>query len=292
MARIRTIKPEFFTSEDIVSLDPMARLLYIALWCEADREGRLAWKPLTFKMRYFPADDCDIHALCDALLTRGLLVTYASDGLQYAVIPSFKSHQHVNPREAASTIPEPTQNKRVSGSKPRRVPDACPTREQRVPDAQVGKERKEYIDSSLRSESLDASDENGNPVSVEMIDDDADPNWFQMFWDAYPPRAGDRKRAESEKKFGAAVKRGTDPRAIIAGAERYRAYCDATQRTKTEYVQQATTWLNNRAWNEPFEIPPDAPSPPQRGSRRESPSEVYARLEAECRQRNQARGAA
>ena len=45
MARIRTIKPEFFTSEDIVALSPLARLLFIALWCEADREGRLVWKP-------------------------------------------------------------------------------------------------------------------------------------------------------------------------------------------------------------------------------------------------------
>jgi len=52
VARIRTIKPEFFTSEDIVSLAPLTRLLYIALWCEADKEGRLAWKPLTFKLRY------------------------------------------------------------------------------------------------------------------------------------------------------------------------------------------------------------------------------------------------
>ena len=39
VARIRTIKPDFFTSEDIVVLTPWARLLYIALWCEADREG-------------------------------------------------------------------------------------------------------------------------------------------------------------------------------------------------------------------------------------------------------------
>jgi len=55
MARIRTIKPEFFTSEDIVSLTPHARLLYIAMWCEADKEGRMTWRPKTLKMRYFPA---------------------------------------------------------------------------------------------------------------------------------------------------------------------------------------------------------------------------------------------
>ena len=43
MARIRTIKPEFFTSDDICALSPLARLLYVGLWCEADREGRLVW---------------------------------------------------------------------------------------------------------------------------------------------------------------------------------------------------------------------------------------------------------
>lgn len=104
MARIRTIKPDFFTSEDIVELEPMARLLYIALWCEADREGRMAWKPRTFKMRYLPGDDCDIDALCDALVKRGLVCLYG-DGL--AFIPSFGAHQHVNPREAKSVLPDP-----------------------------------------------------------------------------------------------------------------------------------------------------------------------------------------
>ena len=49
MARIRTIKPEFFTSDDICALSPRARLLYIGLWCEADREGRLVWAPRGFK---------------------------------------------------------------------------------------------------------------------------------------------------------------------------------------------------------------------------------------------------
>lgn len=104
MARIRTIKPEFFTSEDIVCLSPLARLLYIALWCEADRDGRMAFKPRTFKMRYFPADDCNIQALCAELLAAGLVVLYG-DGLAY--IPQFDRHQHVNPREAKSELPAP-----------------------------------------------------------------------------------------------------------------------------------------------------------------------------------------
>lgn len=128
MARIRTIKPEFFTSEDIVALSPMARLLYVATWCEADREGRLSWKPKTMKMRYFPADDCDIDALARELHASGLVTLYG-DGLAY--IPSFARHQHVNPREAQSSLPSPEKA---------RVDDASA----RVSDAQVGrKEGKE-----------------------------------------------------------------------------------------------------------------------------------------------------
>lgn len=130
MARIRTIKPEFFTSEDICSLSPLARLLYVALWCEADREGRLSWKPRTFKLRYFPADDCDIDALAREILASGLVVAY---GESLAYIPQFQKHQHLNPREAASTLPPPSVTDASA-----RVDDASA----RVSDAQVGREGK------------------------------------------------------------------------------------------------------------------------------------------------------
>ena len=131
MARIRTVKPEFFTSEDIVSLSPLARLLYIATWCEADKEGRLVWKPMTFKLRYFPGDNCDIQAMCKEIVDAGLVVLY---GEGYAVIPSFKAHQHINPRESDSNLPEPvaitTRKARVT------------TRQPRDSDAQGGREGK------------------------------------------------------------------------------------------------------------------------------------------------------
>jgi hypothetical protein len=104
MARIRTIKPEFFTSDDICALSPLARLLYVGLWCEADREGRLVWTPGVLKRRYLPDDDCDVEQLAGELIARGLVVPY---GGRFAVIPSFTRHQHVNVKEAASKLPAP-----------------------------------------------------------------------------------------------------------------------------------------------------------------------------------------
>lgn len=126
MARIRTVKPEFFTSDDICSLTPLARLLYIGLWCEADRDGRMAWTPRAFKRRYLPDDQCDIEALCGEIVKRGLVVLYG-DGLAY--IPRFLDHQHINPRETPSVLPAP----------PAKTPknDASPTRAARVNDAPV-----------------------------------------------------------------------------------------------------------------------------------------------------------
>jgi hypothetical protein len=127
MARIRTIKPEFFTSSDIVALSPLARLLFIGLWQVADREGRMKWRPADFKLQILPGDQCDIDALCGEIVERGLVVLY---GDELAYIPTFLEHQSINPREHPSKLTPP---------------DACPTRAHASnPDlhAQRGKEGK------------------------------------------------------------------------------------------------------------------------------------------------------
>tara|TARA_R100000655_G_scaffold109881_1_gene166111 strand:+ start:560 stop:1318 length:759 start_codon:yes stop_codon:yes gene_type:complete len=129
MARIRTIKPEFFTSDDIVSMTPLARLFYVSLWCEADREGRLEWKPRTLKLRYLPGDNCNIEELANELIEGGLIVLYEVDGKEYAEILSFKKHQVINNRESESKIPS-------------RVTHASPTRESGVLAEGKGKEGK------------------------------------------------------------------------------------------------------------------------------------------------------
>lgn len=116
MARIRTVKPEFFTSDDICGLSAYARLLYIGLWCEADREGRMEWKPRSFKRRYLPDDNVDINELCAELTKAGLVVLYGDD---LAYIPTFAKHQHINPRETVSSLPEPDASARVNNASAR-----------------------------------------------------------------------------------------------------------------------------------------------------------------------------
>jgi hypothetical protein len=189
MARIRTIKPEFFTSEDIVGLSPFARLLYIALWCEADKEGRLVWKPKTFKMRYLPGDDLDIQALCQELIAAGLVVLY---GEGYACIPAFRAHQHINPRESDSQLPDP------SATRAARVG----TRQARDSDAQGGREGK---------------GKEGTPDATG----DAFPPGFARFWLTWPKN--DRKEAKG-KCLDAWQKAGAEPvaDAVVAHVDRLK----------------------------------------------------------------------
>jgi hypothetical protein len=152
MARIRTIKPEFFTSEDIVSRTPLARILYIALWCEADREGRMEWKPKTIKLRYLPGDDCDVSILAQELIDAEMLVLYQADGVLYAAIPSFTKHQIINNREAPSKIPP-------------RVDHASHTRQTRVKaEGKEGKEGKE-----IARVDDDGPDSTSAPPAVALI---------------------------------------------------------------------------------------------------------------------------
>jgi hypothetical protein len=60
MARIRSIKPEFWTDEKIVELDFVERLLFIGLWNFADDQGYLDYSPKRIKMQIFPGDNVDV----------------------------------------------------------------------------------------------------------------------------------------------------------------------------------------------------------------------------------------
>ena len=57
MARIRTVKPEFWSSEQVMSCRPMARLLFIGIWNFCDDGGNHPLSPRTIKALVFPGDD-------------------------------------------------------------------------------------------------------------------------------------------------------------------------------------------------------------------------------------------
>lgn len=93
MSRIRSVHPGFFTDEDLVSVSMAARLLFIGIGVEADDKGIFVWKPLTIKMRVFPADNVDVASLLCELVEAGLIKHYAVDGKSYGAIKNFRKYQ-------------------------------------------------------------------------------------------------------------------------------------------------------------------------------------------------------
>lgn len=86
MARIRTIKPEFWSSEQIVELSPTARLLFIGLWNFCDDAGNHPASPRTLKMQVFPGDDFtaeQIAAYISEMIVARLIIEYEVDTKKY-----------------------------------------------------------------------------------------------------------------------------------------------------------------------------------------------------------------
>ncbi len=70
--------------------------------------------------------------------------------------------------------------------------------------------------------------------------------------EAFPKRKGSNPKHPARAKFFRAVKSGVDPELIISGAGRYAE----DPQTGTEFICMASTWLNQRRWEDypPAEI--------------------------------------
>jgi hypothetical protein len=106
MARIRTIKPDFWTDEKLTECSLSARLLFIGTWNFADDNGNLEASAKQIKMKVFPADNIDCQPLVDELITHGMLIEYSVNDKKYLHIKGFKKHQVIN-RPSNSNIPQP-----------------------------------------------------------------------------------------------------------------------------------------------------------------------------------------
>lgn len=93
MARIRSIHPGFFTDENLVCASMAARMLFLGVGVEADDKGVFEWKPLTLKMRIFPADNVDVAGLLAELQQVGAIKLYEVSGRQYGAIRNFRKFQ-------------------------------------------------------------------------------------------------------------------------------------------------------------------------------------------------------
>lgn len=98
MSRIRTIKPEFFSSEQIASCSRDARLLFIGMWNFCDDAGIHPASYMRIKMEVLPADSCsvdDVKQWVDELIQNNLLREYIADKKSYWQVTGWH-HQKID----------------------------------------------------------------------------------------------------------------------------------------------------------------------------------------------------
>lgn len=115
MARIRTIKPDFFKNEQVADCSPLDRLFFIGLWTQADREGRVLNRPKRLKAEILPYDTYKVDDGINKLEKAGLIFQYdveIDNGGQKELVKSiqiinFLKHQKIDKHnEKESEIPE------------------------------------------------------------------------------------------------------------------------------------------------------------------------------------------
>lgn len=115
MARIRTIKPEFWEDEDIGKLPIPCRLFFIGCWNFADDYGVIKANAALLKSQIFPYDEnlrvSEIKKWIGALVDARMLIPIILDGDKkrpaeesYYIIRTFRSHQVLDKRYDKSYI--------------------------------------------------------------------------------------------------------------------------------------------------------------------------------------------
>lgn len=119
MARIRTVKPEFWRDAKLLKCSRDARLLLIGLLNFSDDYGRMVYDPDQIKLDVFPLDnDLNVENLIGELTKQGILLIYQVEDRAYLLVRNFVKHQKVDKR-TESKLPAPPE---VSTESPRVAP--------------------------------------------------------------------------------------------------------------------------------------------------------------------------
>lgn len=113
MARIRSVKPEFWADRRMSRLSLTARFMYIGLWNLSDEHARGNGDTRYIKGQLFPYDDDVtpevVGGLLDELEGEGRVVRYDVDGDPFLFLPNLGEHQRLEPSKVKSKYPAPPE---------------------------------------------------------------------------------------------------------------------------------------------------------------------------------------
>lgn len=111
MARIRTVKPEFWQHPKVTRVSRDARLLFLGLLNEADDAGKMRYASKRLAGVLFGDDEdvtaTEVDAWVDELEDALLVQRYEVEDAPYLIVPGFTEHQKIN-RPTESKLPDPS----------------------------------------------------------------------------------------------------------------------------------------------------------------------------------------
>ena len=240
MARIRSIKPEFWSDRKLArALSRDARLLYIGLWNHADEHARLLGDVRLIKGAIFPYDD-DLDAVTVArllaqVIDSGRAIAYEVDGDPYLWLPKLADHQRLEPGRVESRLPVPPATGQLDMFGDGNAPPCEPGANGSAPGADKSALARAVQVAGSREQVA------GN-TAARRADLSAPGDRFDEFWAVYPKRVG---KGQAGKAWAKAIKLA-DPQVIIAAAAAFR---DSPRRSP-DFTKHPATWLNAQCWTD------------------------------------------
>lgn len=150
MPRIRTVKPDFWSSPDTARASLIARLTYIGMWNWADDYGRGTLNLKELEGFIFPNDDVaelsvgtseNFRRVVEEVVNVFGIIVYEADRRLFYAIPSWSDHQRTE-RKAKSKFPAPEDGKNVTDQWSEGTSDAQRRKLRELPTQGGGTSRK------------------------------------------------------------------------------------------------------------------------------------------------------
>lgn len=259
MARIRSIKPEFWTSEQVVDCSPIARLLFIGMLNFADDRGVLKNRPRTIKSQVFPEDDTIgstvVRQLLDELVNNGLVGMFVSQDVEYIHILAFTKHQRIDRPTYKYPPPPKSPAGYAQWSATDRRLSADLFDEPSTPEGKGREGNGEDI--SVKNDLFyePSSITPGEPaLPVEDCSADEDPEAaFEAWWPLYPRRVA---KGAARKAHASAIRnRKATAEQLATAAE---AYARTVEGKDPEFIPHPASWLNAERYLEFLDSPGEA----------------------------------
>lgn len=252
MARARNIKPGFFSNELLADLQPFDRLLFIGLWCLADREGRLEDRAKRIKMELFPCDTYDVEQGLVGLASAGFISRYCIEGQSVIEIDNFQKHQRPHGTEKDSVIPDKdgylTVNERKSNGVVTGVARKINVKEEQNNVKEQLSNVNPPLDNALIPDSPNPDSLIPDSKDLLTVDEQlpVTEDLFPKFWSFYP-RKQDKAKAQ---KAWAKLKVTDELFAVIAKGLAVQVVSVDWLKEGGKYIPMPTTWLNGKRWED------------------------------------------